>query len=245
MTRKLGLLAGVAAVALMAAPAMAQQAGVRGNRAGDFLIGASVLGVLPTNNGGGITGPSQSVPLGAVTGSVSASNYWTGQLDFTYFVTNNISLNLIAATTRHNLSATNVATTATGNVGAVDLGSVWALPPTLTVQYHPVNGIRFDPYVGVGLNYTWFYNEGGYRGAAIGSTPFVVQSLNVRNAMGAALNVGMNYELTPNWLLNFDFKYLFLRPNATVGTNLPGAPTLSARAWLDPVVFAIGIRYRF
>ena len=229
MTRKLGLLAGVAAVALMAAPAMAQQAGVRGNRAGDFLIGASVLGVLPTNSVGGIDQP--------VGGSVSASNAWTGQLDFTYFVTNNISLNLIAATTRHDLTAQNT------NFGNFDAGRVWALPPTLTVQYHPVSGSRFDPYVGLGLNYTWFYNEGGYRGAPVGNSGLLISSLNVQNAFGVALNVGMNYEMTPNWLFNVDLKYLFLRPEAQVGTNI--GLRVNATTGIDPIVLSVGVRYRF
>lgn len=221
MTRKLRLLAGAAAIALMSAPAMAQEAGVRGFRAGDFLIGASVIGVLPSNNGG-------SVDL--IGGRPHASNSFTPQLDFTYFVSQNFSLNLIAATTRHDIEARNTA------IGTVDLGRVWALPPTLTAQFHPVPTARVSPYVGVGVNYTLFYNEGGNRNP-------LVAGVNVRSAPGVALNAGVNIELTPRWLLNLDVKYLFLRPDAVV--TLTNGARLGANAQLDPWVVGIGFRYRF
>ena len=231
MTRKLNLLAVAAALVLAtgAMPAMAQQQApapapeqtstVRGFRAGDFLIGASVIGVLPTNGG--------SVDI--IGGSPHANNAWTGQLDFTYFVNSNFSLNLIAATTRHDLEAQN---TVLGNVA---LGRVWALPPTLTVQYHPIPMSRFSPYVGLGLNYTIFYGEGGTRNPA-------VTNVDVRNAPGVALNAGLNVEVAPNWVLNFDVKYLYLRPQAHVDTVIG---RINATANLDPWVVGAGIRYRF
>jgi len=45
-------------------------------------------------------------------------------------------------------------------VGDVDLGSVWLLPPTLTLQYHFMPEGQISPYVGgAGLHMTLFYNE--------------------------------------------------------------------------------------
>lgn len=222
MTRKMGWLAGAAAMAMLAVavPAMAQQeAPVRGFRAGDFMIGASVIGVLPSNGGS----------VDTIGGTPHASNSFTGQLDFTYFVTNNISLNLIAATTRHDVEARNTA------LGTVDLGRVWALPPTLTAQFHPLPNERFSPYLGAGINYTLFYNEGGARNP-------VVTGVDVGNAFGFALNAGLNVELAPNWLLNFDVKYIFLRPDVRVDTVLG---RINANAHIDPWVVGVGVRYRF
>ena len=72
-------------------------------------------------------------------GTPDASNSATAQLDLTYFVTPNFALNLIAATTRHELEVRNSA------IGTVDLGRVWVLPPTLTLQYHPLPGSRVSP----------------------------------------------------------------------------------------------------
>lgn len=224
MNRKF-LLAGAAAIALMAAPAMAQEqqaSAVRGFRAGDFLIGASVIGVLPQSGGA----------VNVVGGTVHASDAWTGQLDFTYFMTRNLSLNLIAATTQHDLEVRG----APGAAAPIRLGHVWALPPTLTLQYHPMPEQRFSPYVGVGINYTVFYSEGGTR------TPGIT-GVDVNNAAGVALNAGLNIELAPNWLLNFDVKYIYLRTSANVDVG----PTtrIGANANIDPWVIGTGIRYRF
>jgi len=217
MIRKTLLLATVAA--LSAAPALAQSSGPRGKQAGDFMIGLSVIGVLPMDSG--------SVDL--IGGTPRASDAWTGQLDFTYFLTPNLSLNLIAATTQHDIEVRG------SSLGNVDLGSVWALPPTLTFQYHPLPAERFSPYIGAGVNWTMFYSEGGTR------TPGVLD-VDVRNAFGLALNVGMDIELAPNWLMNIDVKKLFLRPDVAVDTALG---RVNATADLDPWIVGIGVRYRF
>lgn len=219
MIRKTLLLAATAAIGLLAQPALAQSSAPRGKQAGDFMIGASVIGVLPMSGGS----------VDTIGGSPNASDAWTGQLDFTYFLTQNFSLNLIAATTQHDIEVRN------SSLGTVDLGHVWVLPPTLTFQYHPLPAERFSPYVGAGVNWTMFYSEGGGRNAA-------VTGVDVRNAFGLALNIGMDIELTPNWLMNIDVKKLFLRPDVAVDTTLG---RINATANLDPWIVGVGVRYRF
>jgi outer membrane protein len=208
----------VAAMACMIAlPAAAQQDDVRGKQAGDIVLGFSVLGVLPQSGG----------RVDAVGGKPEASDTVTLQVDVTWFATPNLSLNLIAATTRHDVNVRGSA------LGDVELGRVWLLPPTLTLQYHPLPQSRFSPYVGAGINYSVFYNEGGSRSAAI-------SKVDVENSWGWALNVGVDYELTPHWGVNFDVKKLFLRPDVSVNGGAIGA-----RADLDPWIIGAGVRYRF
>jgi len=210
------LAAAAMGAALMASPAQAQDA-VRGKQAGDLVLGFGVIGVLPENGG----------RVDAIGGKPSASDTATPQLDLTYFLTSQIALNLIAATSHHDVTVKGSA------LGDVDLGSVWALPPTLTLQFHPLPQARFSPYVGVGVNYTVFYSEGGKR------TPPVAK-VDVENAWGWALNAGVDYELTPQWGINFDVKKLFLRPDVTVNSGAIGA-----RADLDPWIVGAAVRYRF
>jgi len=80
-----------------------------------------------------------------------------------------------------------------------------------------------------------FYGEGGGRTAG-------VLDVDVRNAFGLALNVGMDIELAPNWLMNIDVKKLFLRPDVAVDTALG---RINATADLDPWIVGVGVRYRF
>jgi outer membrane protein len=209
------MVAAAMALALAAVPAAAQE--VRGMRAGDFMIGLSGIGVLPTNGG--------STSIG---GTPNANDAFTAQLDFTYFFTPNIAANLIAATTKHDITVRDVP-----GAGTIDLGSTWVLPPTLTLQYYPLPAARFSPYVGASLNYTIFYSEGGSRSPGI-------TSVDVRDSWGYGLNAGFNYEITPNWLANFDVKYLWLSPDVRVNGG-----AVTGQADLNPWVIGAGVRYRF
>ncbi|MBC9205488.1 OmpW family protein [Roseomonas aerophila] len=214
MNWKLPVIAAMACV--MAMPATAQEE-LRGKQAGDIVLGFSVLGVLPQSGG----------RVDAIGGKPDPSNSVTPQLDVTWFATPNLSLNLIAATTRHDVTVRGSA------LGDVDLGRVWLLPPTLTLQYHPLPQSRISPYVGAGINYTVAYNEGGSRSAAI-------SKVDVEDSWGWALNAGVDYELSPHWAANIDVKKLFLRPDVSVNSGAIGA-----RADLDPWIIGVGVRYRF
>ena len=212
---KLKLLAAAMAVAVAASPALAQD--VRGKQAGDFVLGASIIGVFPRSAGNTTIG-----------GTPHASDTATPQLDLTYFLSPNFAVNVIAATTRHDIEVRGV-----GGSSTVNLGRVWLLPPTVTLQYHPLPASRFSPYVGVGVNYTVAYSEGGRRSAGI-------TSVDVDNAWGFAVNAGFDYEITPNWLANVDVKRLWLSPDVSVNGG-----AVRGTADLDPWIVGAGVRYRF
>jgi len=219
MTKSFGKLVGAAALAAtvvagMAAPAAAQD--VRGKRAGDMVVGLGAIGVLPDGKG--------KTDIGGVPHVSSAA---TAQLDFTYFLSPNFSLNLIAATTKHDVEVRDSA------LGTVNLGSVWALPPTLTAQYHLFPQSRFSPYVGLGVNATIFYGFSGKR-----TSP--VTSVGIDNSFGVAFNAGIDYELSPNWLLNADVKRIMMRPDVSVNSG-----AVRGTANIDPWVVGISARYRF
>lgn len=80
-----------------------------------------------------------------------------------------------------------------------------------------------------------FFAEGGGRTAGL-------LDVDVRNAFGLALNVGMGAELAPNWLMNIDVKKLFIGPDVAVDTALG---QINATADLDPWIMDVGVRYRF
>lgn len=63
------------------------------------------------------------------------------ELDLEYFFTKNISAELIAGVTKHDLK-----------LGANVVGSTYGLPPTITVKYHPLAGSIVSPYIGFGIN---------------------------------------------------------------------------------------------
>ncbi|MES0132502.1 OmpW family protein [Mesorhizobium sp. M0029] len=165
--------------------------------------------------------------VNAVPGSgLSYSNTVTPELDISYYFTDNIATELILGTTYANIEGQ-------GAIGALgNVGKVWLLPPTLTLQYHFTNFGAFKPYVGAGVNYTIFYNQ--HAGSA--------DALKVNNTFGTALQVGFDYMVDQHWGINFDVKKLFLRPDFDV--TVDGAKQ-TGKAELDPWLIGAGVTYRF
>ena len=109
------------------------------------------------------------------------------------------------------------------SAGGAAIGTLKHLPPTLLAQYH-FDAPGFKPYVGAGLNYTRF------------SSVKLPAGLDVkRNSWGGALQVGFDYALDKNWSLNVDLKKVY------IDTDVRGVGTFK----VDPVLFGVGVGYRF
>ncbi len=158
-------------------------------------------------------------------GEANAGDSLMPEFDVTYFFTDHIGAELIAATTQHSLSVSNTA------IGNAELGTTWVLPPTLTLQYHLKPHADFRPYVGAGVNYSVFYGEDEAAG---------ISSLEVDNAWGYALQAGFDYAIDNHWALNADVKKLWLNVDVSVNSGVA-----TADVDLDPYIFGIGLAYRF
>lgn len=164
--------------------------------------------------------------------NVDISSTIVPELDFTYFFTKNIAAELILATTKHDVEVK-----AEGS--KTDLGHVWLLPPTLSLQYHFFAG-KIKPYVGAGVNYTFFYgiDEGD------------VLDMEYDNAFGFALQGGIDYDLNDKWFLNFDIKKLFLSTDATVSVpalskgSLESVDKINVEVDINPLIIGFGVGYR-
>jgi len=200
----------------LAQPALAQEADDGGKTAGSLMVRARVIGVLPDTT-------SSITPIG---GQVDATNSIEPEVDGTYFFTDNWAAELIAATTRHHVTAN---ATAAGNI---DVGQVRLLPPTLTLQYHFLPHDAFSPYLGAGVNYTWFFDPT--------VSHVVVQHVSYENNFGAALQAGVDYEITGRWYANLDVKHLFLSTTARINGG-----AVRAAVNLDPTMVGAGLGYRF
>jgi len=145
----------------------------------------------------------------------------TPEFDISYFFTDHIAAELIAATAQHEITA-----------GASDIGETWILPPTLTLQYHFTPDQSFSPYVGVGLNYSIFYGEDSGTGFS---------NLKVDNGIGYAAQVGFDYWLSENWGLNLDVKYIDLNVDVSVNNGALNAKDVDINPW----IVGGGVSYRF
>ncbi|MEQ8557219.1 MAG: OmpW family outer membrane protein [Henriciella sp.] len=231
---KRSLLAGLmAASALMGAGhAMAEP--------GDWMVRGRVIGVLPDE------GANLSVGGTALPGSVDIGDQYVPELDITYFFTDNIAAELILGVTPHDVKATAVTVPGVLDGATVDLGDVWLLPPTLTLQYHFDTGSAFKPYVGAGVNATFFFNED--EGA-------VADSIEYDPTVGFALQAGFDYDLDGQeggWAFNADVKKVWIEPDVTVDLSSALGPSLgvekvkvNADVEINPVIVGLGLGYRF
>lgn len=184
-----------------------------------WLIRARAVGVMPE---------ASSTTISLIGGSVShINNQIVPEVDFSYFFTPQVAAELILATTRHSARATNTA------LGTVDLGSVWLLPPTLTAQYHFFPEDKFNPYVGVGINYTYFYN--------VKNGP-VSLATHYGNSFGPAFQLGVDYALNDQWSINVDVKQLLMKSNVQVTTPLGN---LGTKVTMNPLLVGVGVGYKF
>jgi len=173
--------------------------------------------------------PNESATIEAIGGDVEISTAVVPELDFTYFFNDNWSAELILGTTKHDVKAVSTA------AGDIELGDVWLLPPTLTLQYHfATEGFR--PYLGTGLNYTIFY------GADEGPT---ADDVSYDNSVGFAFQGGFDYDLNEKWFLNLDAKYILLTTDATVDATSALGATVGADVDINPLIIGFGIGMKF
>jgi outer membrane protein len=109
------------------------------------------------------------------------------------------------------------------------IGTITALPPMVTAQYHFTDLGKFKPYLGLGLNYT-----------RILSTNLVGGISDIsRHSFGGVVQAGVDYELEKNIYLNLDAKKSWIRNTVYLGKTKIGMFKM------DPTLVAVGIGYRF
>lgn len=164
-------------------------------------------------------GQGSGLPLGGTT-KVEADSRWIPEVDISYFFTPNIAAELVL-TYPQKIDI---------DVGGQKAGTIKALPPSLLLQYHFTHLGAFKPYVGAGVNYTRFSKRDNILDGAAS-----VQ----KDSFGLAAQAGFDYALSKNWSINLDVKYIQMDTDVKVGGNKVG------KVDLDPMLYGIGIGYRF
>ncbi|MEM6414995.1 MAG: OmpW family outer membrane protein [Pseudomonadota bacterium] len=192
---------------------------------GDFQLRLRGIIVAPTEE-------SSAVLPSFPDAEVGVTNGFSPEIDLSYFITNNIAAELIAATTAHDIVGE-------GSLAGLEIAETMVLPPTLTFQYHFTPNGPIRPYVGVGVNFTAFYSTDSTDALnnAIGTT-----DTDLDNSFGVAFQAGVDIPINDRWFVNADVKYIDIDTTATLTTgNLVNTVDVN----LDPIVAGIGIGVRF
>lgn len=211
---------------------------VQAHQAGDVLVRAGAITVNPKADSSTVKVDRGGLAGTDLGGKATMSSDTQLGLNFAYMLTDNIGIELLAATPfEHDVKIKGTALDAANG----KLGTLKHLPPTLSVVYYPLDSKSvFQPYVGAGINYTWIYDEHvGSRASTAGFDNF-----RAKNSWGLAWQIGADYMLTDNLLINAQARYIDIDTNAYVDH-----PGLGVRAKVDvdvdPFVYMVGLGYKF
>lgn len=201
---------------------------------GDILIRAGAVMVAPNESTDGIQAGGTNLE-----GDLSVDNNTQLGLNFAYMMTDHVGIELLAATPfSHDVSVKGSPANKDSLNGS--LGNVKHLPPTLSLLYYPMaNESKFQPYVGVGVNYTFFFDDSVSSSAS--NKGF--SNLSLDDSWGWAGQVGMDYFITDNITLNAQVRYIDINTDASV--DLEGVGKLDVDVDIDPWVYMIGVGYKF
>ncbi|AZZ44030.1 OmpW family outer membrane porin [Pseudomonas sp. MT-1] len=224
--RKTLFTASVLALALAAPFAQAFEAG-------DIIVRAGAITVDPHEDSSSIS-TAVTGPL-AGTKATLDSDTQLG-LNFAYMVTDKVGIELLAATPfSHDVGVKGLGAPLDGKFGTIK-----HLPPTLSVIYYPLDKTSaFQPYAGAGVNYTWFFDD-KLSSQAEGNG---FNGLDLKDSWGLAAQVGMDYMLTDNIMLNAQVRYIDIDTEAT--SNHAALGKVKVDVDVDPFVYMVGLGYKF
>lgn len=159
-----------------------------------------------------------------------------------YMFTDNVGLELLAATPfTHEITVSGV---------GIPAGETKHLPPTLSLQYYPMDSSSaFQPYFGLGLNATIFFEEDvdnqlnlaldGIVGLPAGT---VDAGLSLDDSYGLAAQAGFDYMINDKWMINGAIWWIDIDTTAVISTAVAD---VSFDVEIDPMVYVLSIGYKF
>ena len=198
--------------------------------AGDIIARAGAITVDPNEDSSAVK--LNGAPLG---GQATLDSDTQLGLNFVYMVTDNIGIELLAATPfQHSVGLK--------GLGGLDgnFADVKHLPPTLSAVYYPLDKqSTVQPYVGLGINYTTFFDE-DLNSTRTGQG---FSNLELDDSWGLAAQVGVDFMLTDNIMLNGQLRWIDIDTEATA--DLAGAGKVKVDVDIDPWVYMVGLGYKF
>jgi outer membrane protein len=189
------------------------------HQAGDIIVRAGVA----------VVAPNESSPVVAAVDEFTVGTDTQLGLNFAYMVTDNVGVELLAASPfSHDISL--------GSLGKI--AETKQLPPTLVAQYYfgQANSV-IRPYIGLGLNYTNFYDNeftNDLNGA--------LTNLSMTSSWGVAGQIGVDYKVNKDWLVNASVWYAKIQTDVTFDM---GGAAQKVETDIDPWVYMVSVGYSF
>lgn len=201
------------------------------HEAGDIIVRAGAIHLTTNESSSRV----KVQGVGKIGAKAKLNNDTQLGLNFAYMITDNWAVELLAA------SPFELTAKGKGDLAGEKLGKFKALPPTLSAVYYPMNkASAFQPYVGLGVNRTLMYNEKANKKSGLG-----FNGLRVKDTWGWAAQVGADYMLTDNLMINGQVRYIDMSTNAHVYSDALNNAKAKVKLDVKPVVYMVGLGYKF
>lgn len=186
--------------------------------------------------GGGISLTSATVEVDSAT-SLTFSG--------TYMFTKHWGLDFLAAAPfEHDIDvAATISDGGTTESGRVKIGEVEQVPPTVSLQYHFAADATIQPYIGLGVNYTTF---SGHKLTSEAQDAGIL-AMKLDDSVGVAAQIGLDWMLGDNWLVNVDVRWIDIEADATLTIDDGTGPVTGeiGGIQIDPWTYCLDVGYRF
>lgn len=191
-----------AVLVLLASPVLAQSQG-------EWTLGLGLANVNPKSDNGALAGGTVPVSVGSSTRPTVTAEY---------FLRDNLGIELLAALPfKHSISS-----------NGTEIGTVKQLPPVISLQYHFDATPQLKPFVGVGVNFTGFWD-------ATAKGPLAGSDLKVDNSWGLAAHLGADYWISEKSAIRADLRWIDIDSDVHLnGTRI-------GKVEIDPLV--VGVSY--
>lgn len=197
--------------------------------AGDILLKGRAIYVMPKNS-------LVDIPAGLGNGPLSVKDTVGAEFSATYLWSDQIGVEFALGGGQTDFP------TADSAAARGELMSASVVMPSIVMQFHPMPKAAIRPYIGLGVNYTLFYDE--KPGAVL-----LNNSLDSKNDLavqaegkfGIVGQVGVDIPINEKIFVNIEVKYI--KSNTTLSVKNSKYNFIDAD--LDPIIFGIGLGFRF
>lgn len=233
------LLIAAGILALVASPALAYEPGT-------FVLRGGVGTIQPKS--GNLDFSFQDDIVGEVAATVDIQDGTGMTLSGTYMINENWAFDVLAALPfKHDIDANlTIVNQAIPQIPAefeatATVGDTKQIPPTFSFQYHFAPDSAFQPYAGLGMNWTTFFSTNLHPDYVDDE----VSKLILDDSFGVAAQLGADWKIGSHALINFDVRWMDISSDVLLaGPGIEGKEKIGT-AEIDPWIYAISLGYQF
>lgn len=234
---------------------------------GDIIVKAGAVKVTPSSDSTTISVDTPSLGDTGI-GGIKVDDDTQLGLSFTYMLDSSFGVEVLGATPfEHDINLP-ILPSVNSALGE-KIASTKHLPPTITMNYYMNNpASKFQPYIGIGLNYTVFFEEkttSNLDNAAVidvlarsaapslpnpAITGISSTDIELDDSFGVALHAGFDYALTDEIGVSLSYYKIDIDTEAKVTTTstagaYTGPVVATVDVDIDPSVLMLGLNYKF